>query len=81
MKKGDTVAFNEFPYEGDRFLIVGDKNDPYNYVTPMGNEEIEVEDGKDFIILKWSKEHENYQPFGEYTKGKHVAKSELKLLS
>lgn len=80
-KIGDTVRYFKFPFESDEFLIVGDKNTPWQKATPYDSNSntVEVESDKDFILLR--KQGDRYGLFGISENGLHVKADEIGLLN
>lgn len=79
LKIYDIVRFNQFPYENDEFMIVADKETPFNFASatePM--KQIFVEEGKDFILLKKFKD--GYQNLKQFPNGLQVTESQITFL-
>lgn len=80
IKIKDLVKLNRFPYENDIFMIVGDKETSWFKMSPYkpNGEEIKVENGKDFILIK--KRNETFGIFGIPENGLHVNTEEIELI-
>lgn len=77
-KINDIVKIEKFPHENEIFIIVGEKENPWFKASPYfkNGEEIKVEDGKDFILIK--KKDGGFGVFGIPKIGLHVKREEIK---
>jgi hypothetical protein len=80
IKIGDLVKLNRFPYEDYIFMIVGNKENPWLKASPYfpKGEEIEIETGKEFILIK--KRNNTFGIFDIPENGIHVNEDEIEII-